>query len=188
MTSLKCIVVDGPRGAGKTTLINELCSRYPKMLYPVKFPFGVLRLTATSNPELTVPIQLEHLALFVKQMPRWPMPVIDRLVGTEIVMSRLHNRPLNENLMYEMDELWSHLALQVILMCDPDVGLKRSNRESEGDPHFVALAWGQFLERTKMPTALINSTEMAPRDILVSLINTMPGFDIPILSTMTGLN
>jgi len=159
---LKMLIIDGPRGVGKSTLINAL-AKADMCMNPVKFrEFAALPDLAHVDASIA---RMDYLTRFLEQIEQTPymqIPVMDRFHGTEIVMSRLTCRAHEHHFdrLWELDERLSKIAVQVILRCDYDERMTRAaGRSSEGDDDMLIELWGGFTWRSKVKTLVLDTTD-----------------------------
>lgn len=125
----KIVIVDGPRGAGKTTTAQHIVSSLAAMkINATYFKKGLRAEDEYQN-------MVDHILMFAR-MPEHVV-VVDRFIATEFVMSTAHNRVPARTLVTWVSLINSMLkdvkALHYILL--PDVAIldsRLAQREREG--------------------------------------------------------
>jgi hypothetical protein len=158
------IIIDGPRGTGKSTLVKELCGIFPN-LFPVKFNSFNFN---SSRSEESSPIRQEYLITYFDALLRNLLekkeecslfsPIFDRMIGTDIVMSQLTGRLANFSALWLLDERWSNVAFQIILTCNSAERMSRIDRASEGDDALCDKLWNAYARRSKIDTAIVSTS------------------------------
>lgn len=187
--SIKALIIEGPRGSGKTTATRRMCSTLSGC-YPIKFHRGSLNYHAEDS-QSEFPIRMEYLARFIDQLPlNGYVGVFDRHVGTEWVMAKVHGREIDEDAFWEIDRLWANIAVQAFLYVTPDVRAKWTEgrddqRKTEGNVKKVDAYWSEYLERTAIKTVVVNGEQTEGAVVADIIRGVSSEFILPMIKAET---
>lgn len=158
----KALIIDGPRAAGKTDAISALGKLMP--IAPIKFREFID--VGVSHAKASL-IRMDYGIRMLEQMqaPITPLPVFDRMIGTDLVMSIATGREADYNLLGKIECAWADIAIQVVLTASPSIRVARMammDRKPEGDMALIDRMWKEFIEGTPIKTLVLDTTEIPP--------------------------
>jgi hypothetical protein len=165
----KCLIIDGPRGVGKTSAISYFDK---SLFYPMKF--SSFEYTTSVNKEAS-PVRQEMLLQFLEQYPvRFPIPVFDRMIGTDIVMGKLTKRDTDYDALWALEKRWAKIAVQVVLTSrqDPTKRISRTHdRDLEVGPGGdVDDLWAEYISKTTIQTVVIEIGALSPQALCKDIL------------------
>lgn len=150
------IIIDGPRGSGKTTIANLVVNHLTNIGFEAEYYKKGLR-----NEENEFQNMAEHLYLFKSKNPKFI--VVDRFVATEWVMSTFHRRVEDKKLFQWAEMIDTFLLIgkstHIILMSSVDTLEKRMNSRNE-DGRSWDMAKEAILPLWMASSAILSSSEV----------------------------
>jgi len=173
----KCLIIEGARNSGKTTLAKMLCAQYSNLFYYVKFSNFQLEISHPSFSSYASPLRQDMLLSFLEQSPgEWPLPVFDRMIGTDLVMNKVLHRKQKLAALKIIEQRWASLPTQqIFLKCDWRIRENRADKIDEGPRVEIDFEFNQWLEKTPIATRVIDSASPFTNELVESIILPLIG-------------
>jgi hypothetical protein len=180
---IRTLVIDGPRGSGKTTLINTLVHGWPGKFMHIKFR-DIIDTPDVRHISSGI-ARMDFMISFLEQVPPgsdWTVPIFDRFLPTEWVMRSFDGEIMRSDYEYLriLDERLARVAGVVLLNASERTKRERSEgRKAEGNTERL---WHQFGNQTACTTLRLDTTATAPMTLAFKVLdwfNVIEGVSVP---------